>query len=116
MTMHALAAAQVADVGTTLASVQVLSLFVGTVLPILVGLVTTKATHPGTKAVLLALLSAVSGLLTEYLAAGDGFNWTTAGLTWLSTFMIAVATHFGLWKPTGITAAVQSIGVTGRKA
>lgn len=106
---------QIADVGTTLASVQVLSLFVGTVLPILVGIVTTRATHPGTKAILLALLSAVSGLLTEYLANTSGFNWTAAALTWLATFLVAVATHFGVWKPTGVANAIADVGITSRR-
>jgi len=105
---------QVAGIGTTLAAAQVLSLLVGIVLPILVGIVTKTTTHPGMKAVLLALLSAVSGLLSEYMAGGAGFNWATAAITWLGTFMVAVATHFGFWRPTGITAAVQNIGVSDR--
>ncbi len=107
---------QAAHIGTTLAAVQVLSLLVGTILPILVGIVTTRATHPGTKAVILALLSAVSGLLTEYLANTGDFNWAAAGLTWLSTFLVAVAMHFGVWKPVGVSAAIADVGVTGRRA
>lgn len=110
-----LAAEQAGDVATTLAAAQVLSLLVGIILPILVGIVTKTTTHAGAKAVLLALLSAVSGLLSEYMAGGDGFNWATAAITWLGTFLVAVATHFGFWKPTGISGAVQNIGSPGRR-
>lgn len=106
---------QVADIDTTIATAQMLSLLIGVVLPILVGIVTKVTTHPGAKAVLLALLSAVSGFLTEW-AGTDAFNWASALITWLGTFMVAVAVHFGVWKPTGITAAVQGIGVTDRRA
>ncbi|WP_051797278.1 hypothetical protein [Catenuloplanes japonicus] len=98
--------------------VQILSLVVGIILPILVGVVTSKSTSPGVKAVLLALLSAVSGFLTEYLVAlntAQVFGWGTVGLTWLGTFMVAVAMHFGLWSPTGVAGFVQAnVGVTGR--
>lgn len=97
-------------------TVQIVSLFIGTVLPILVAVVTTRATHAGTKAVLLAALSAVSGFLSEWLVAlntAAHFDWGTVALTTLGTFMVAVAMHLGLWKPTGIAAATQeNIGRT----
>lgn len=96
--------------------IQILSLILGVVLPILVGLVTTRATDAGAKAVLLALLAAASGFGTELLDAlanSGAFDWGSAGLSWLGTFLVAVATHFGLWKPTGVSGFVQdSIGRT----
>lgn len=105
-----LVAEQLGNIGTTLADVQIISLLVGTVLSILVGTVTKVTTHPGVKAVLLAVLSAISGFATEYFAGGSDFNLTTALLTWLITLMIAIASHFGVWKPTGIAASAQAIG------
>lgn len=87
---------------------QALSMLVGILLPILVAVVTTRLTHPGAKAMLLALLSAVSGILGEYLAHPSGFDWRVAGLAWLGTFLVAVATHYGLWKPTGVASYVQT--------
>ena len=81
-------------------------------LPLLVGLVTTKVTSSNRKAVLLAGLSLVTSLLTQALAAWQGGTaydlW--AGLVGtVPTFVIAVATHYGLWKPTGTSDAVQSV-------
>ena len=84
-----------------------ISMAIGTVLPIVVGLVTTKVTNAGAKAILLALLAAIAGFGTEYVGDPSHFIWTTALLNWLNTFMIAVATHYGLWKPTGVASRAQ---------
>lgn len=96
----------------------VLQLLAGTVLPLLVGLVTTRETSPGRRAVYLAALSVVISLLTEVasaLQAGVVYNLGTALIAALVTFLIAVGTHFGLWKPTGTSEKLQAIGSpTGR--
>lgn len=96
-------------------SIQIASLLVGTVLPILVGLVTTKVTSSRTKAILLAALSAVSGFLTELIDVtqrGDVFQVDQALLTWMMTFVVAVAIHYGFWKPTGVTEKALTTGHT----
>ena len=101
-------------VDDTLAQVQVFSLIVGVFLPILVGLVTKVTTSSSTKAVLLAALSAVSGFLTELVNAGGfggDFDWLSATLTAITTFVVGVALHFGLWKPTGVAVKAQTVGV-----
>ncbi|MGW1998214.1 hypothetical protein [Embleya sp. NPDC001921] len=91
--------------------VQLWSLLVGVILPILVGLATKVTTSASTKAVALAFLSAVSGFVSEMLDSGDSFRWSTALITWAATFIVAVAVHFGLWKPTGASGAAQKVGV-----
>jgi hypothetical protein len=91
--------------------VQLWSLLVGVVLPIAVALATKVTTSASTKAVALALLSAISGFLTEMLDSGDSFQWSTALITWAATFIVAVAVHFGLWKPTGVSGGAQKVGV-----
>jgi len=86
---------------------QVLSMVVGIFLPVLVGLVTKQTANPGVRAVLLAALSAVSSFLAEWLDtlnAGTAFDVGSTLLTVLGTFVVAVATHFGLWSPTGVSA------------
>ena len=91
--------------------VQLWSLLVGVILPITVGLITKVTTSASTKAVALAFLAAVSGFVSEMLSSGSAFQWSTALITWAATFIVAVAVHFGLWKPTGTAAAVQRVGV-----
>jgi hypothetical protein len=90
--------------------VTLLTLIVGTVLPVLVALVTTRVTSSGKKAVLLAVLSAITGLLSELLnalQAGVSYDLFAGLVTAVTVFIVAVALHFGLWKPTGVAAKVQ---------
>lgn len=88
--------------------VQILTLVVSIVLPVLVALVTRYNAHPGVKAVALALMAAVVGFLSELLDAvhsGHPYDAGAGALTWLGSFIVAVAVHYGLWKPTGITGS-----------
>lgn len=84
-----------------------LGLLVSVVLPVLVGLVTTRVTSAGTKAVLLLALSTVNGLVVEIASPGPGFNLGTAAVLALVAFATGVLAHFGLWKPTGVSGAAQ---------
>lgn len=90
----------------------VIGLLVSTVLPILTGLVTTRLTSGGIKAVVLAVLSAVTGMLTELAAAmtaGAAYDLGTGLILALAAFLVAVAMYFGLWKPTTVTAKAQNV-------
>lgn len=101
------------DLTFTLPPALVLGIVVSTVLPLLVGLVTKTVTHPGAKAILLALLAAVLGLLTELLAAvqaGRAYDLGTGIIVALGAFLVAVGMHFGIWKPTGLADSAQRVG------
>lgn len=92
---------------------QIIGLLSGVVLPVLVGLVTTRITHSGAKAALLAALAFGINLLTELgaaLTAGTTYDLGTALIAGLGTFIIAVSTHYGFLKPTGVSASVQAVG------
>lgn len=87
-----------------------LGLAISVVLPVLVGLVTTRVTHPGTKAVALLALSALNGFLIELSNADDGYNLGSAATLWAVSFATGVLAHFGLWKPTGVASKAQNLG------
>jgi len=90
-----------------------LGLLVSVVLPVLVGLVTTRVTHAGVKAVLLLALTAVNGFLVELAGPHpDGWDLGSAVVLTLVSFGTAVLSHFGLWKPTGISGKAQDTLVT----
>lgn len=92
---------------------QLLNLLLAVVFPVLVGLVTTKVTSSTLKAVLLASISLASGLVPALLAAvlaGVPLDIVAALLTGFAAWIIAIATHIGFWKPSGVTEKVQSIG------
>lgn len=91
-----------------------LGLLVSVVLPVLVGLVTTRVTSPGAKAVLLLLLSTANGFLVEYAAPGPGYDVDTAAVLALVAFGTGVLAHFGLWKPVGVSGKAQDSLVTSR--
>lgn len=85
-----------------------LGLAISVILPVLVGLVTTRVTHAGGKAVLLLALSSLNGFLVELAGPHpDGFDLGTAAVLTLVSFGTAVLSHFGLWKPTGVSAKAQ---------
>jgi hypothetical protein len=85
-----------------------LGLLVSVVLPVLVGLVTTRVTHAGTKAVLLLALSTVTGFVTEYAGPHDaGYSVQTAAVLALVAFATGVLAHFGVWKPVGVAGRAQ---------
>jgi FtsH-binding integral membrane protein len=88
-----------------------LGLTISVVLPVLVGLVTTRVTSAGTKAVLLLALTALNGFLVELAGPHeDGYSVGSAVLLWALSFGTGVLTHFGLWKPTGVTGKAQDVG------
>lgn len=92
-----------------------LTLLASTVFPLLVGLVTTRETDPGRKAVYLAALSVLAPLVSETahaLATGTAFDLGQALFAAISGFLVAVGLHYGLWKPTGVTGAALDHGVT----
>jgi hypothetical protein len=85
-----------------------LGLLVSVILPVLVGLVTTRVTSAGAKAVLLLALSTTNGFLVELGDHGADWSLGTAAVLSLVTFAIGVLTHFGLYKPVGIAARAQA--------
>lgn len=91
-----------------------LGLLVSVILPVLVGLVTTRVTHAGVKAVLLLALSGLDGFLVEYVAGGPGYDVGTAAVLAGVAFATGVLSHFGLWKPAGVSGAVQDSLITAR--
>lgn len=97
-----------------LSALQIITFIVAVILPLLVGLVTKKVTDPGTKATLLAGLAAVTGLGAELVSAltqGEVYDLGSGIITAVTAFVVAVAIHYGIYKPTGATEKVQSIGV-----
>lgn len=92
-----------------------LGLVTSVILPVLVGLVTTRVTSAGAKAVLLLALSTVNGFLVELAGPHpSGYSVGTAAILALVSFGTGVLAHFGLWKPTGLSGKAQDSLVTAR--
>ena len=95
----------------------VLTLLSGTVLPLVVGLVTTRDTNSSRKAIILAALAVLIPLCSELanaLTTQTPYDVGLAIMTALGTFLIAVGMHYGLWKPVGASEAAQRAFTDGR--
>lgn len=93
----------------------VVQLVLAVLLPIAVGLVTTRVTAGSTKAWLLAGLSLLTSVVTQLASAIAGNTSFDVGLALIATipaFAISVATYYGLWKPTGVGQAAQDVEAT----
>jgi hypothetical protein len=100
----------------TITLAQLISLVVGTLLPILVALITDRAASGAAKAITLLALSAVASFLTAWLVALNGglpFDFAQAAFGVLTTFIVAVAVHFGLWKPIGASGSASPVSGVG---
>lgn len=87
-----------------------LSLIITVLLPLLVGLITTRTTSPAVRAILLLAFAAIKGFLEAWLQAINtdvDFAFVPVAITIAVNFVIAVVVHFGLWKPVGASAAAQ---------
>ena len=84
------------------------------ILPIVVAFVTKQDTLGKYKAVMLLALSAVTAFVYQWQEVASGISDVDLGNAALGaviTFVIATATHYGLWKPadvTGSSGVVQS--------
>lgn len=102
-------------IDTHVTLLQALTFLVSAVLPLIVGYVTTTLTSSKYQALLLALLAAITGFVSEWISdiqTGLGFSLWTAIFTWLTSFVVAVATHYGFWNPTGVSAWLLAHGYT----
>lgn len=99
----------------TLDPIAVIQLLLAIILPLVVGLVTTRVTRGSVKAWLLAGLTLVSTILTGLAAALTNhvtFDLGVALLAAVPSFITSVAMYYGLWKPTGIGGAAQDVEAT----
>lgn len=94
--------------GTTISAAQWLNVLINVLLPIVVAVLTSRVADGAFKALVLLVLSAVSGFLVSWLSAVDNavaFDMSQAGFTALTGLIVAVAAHFGVWKPVGVTGS-----------
>lgn len=89
--------------------VAALTFLVGTLIPVLVALVTKARASSRTKAVANALLSALSGALVVAIAQEGRIDVGHVAIGVAVTWFSSVSSHFGLLKPTGVTGAEGSV-------
>lgn len=87
------------------------TVLIGLIGPIAVGLVTKTSTSSAVKAVLLLTIAALVGVGQGFIdtPAGEVWNWQIAVFNAAVAWVAAVSTHFGLYKPTGVSDAAQKL-------
>jgi hypothetical protein len=85
-----------------------LSLLTGTLLPLVVGVVTKTEASPKLKAVVLAALAALSGYLVNVVSDTGVVEWEPVVTAMLTAAVAAWSGYQSLWKPTGVAPAVQA--------
>lgn len=86
-----------------------LTFVIGTVLPMIVALVTNRFADSAVKAGVLVLLSVIGGALAQIQAAGGRFDLVETLTAVFMTFVTAVGLHFGLLKVVGLTGSGGAI-------
>lgn len=91
-----------------------LNLAIQFVLPLLVGLVTNKLTGRKEQFFLLTFLTLVTAGTTSILqehAAGQAIDLLQIFVTFVVNFLVAILSHYALWKPTNLSDLMLSIFV-----
>ncbi len=92
----------------------VLTILVGTVIPILNGLL-TKASSQVARTYLQLVLNAVAGFGMEWLDAlvnGTAYDVRQAATAAVLSLVVAIATQSGVWRPLGVSEWAKSHGNT----
>jgi len=76
------------------------ALLFGVLMPILVGVVTKANASAGLKATVLLFLELATGVLTEFFASPQGFDWSNALVNAFAAFITGVAAYYGFLKHT----------------
>lgn len=99
-------AADLGAVPVVVTGATLVNMAVNAVLPVLVALITARNASPALKAVVLAVASVISGLVTAWESASSAglvFDWRSALISVVSGYVIAVTAHTGLLKQINIT-------------
>lgn len=76
--------------------VTILGIVCGLVIPLVTAVVTRMAASAGVKSIFTLALTAIAGFFGAW-QLDNHYDWRQGLLTWVLAFIIAVATHAGLW-------------------
>lgn len=99
--------------------IMLLQVLISAGLPLLVGILSTKLTNGLKKSLLLLGLNLLAGQLVELVAALQHkveYDVVAGLISSLMTFLFGVGLHYGLFKPSGLTSVLLSIGRTANPA
>jgi len=89
--------------------IQLVTLCAGTVIPAIIGLITSTRASVPFQTALSAFMSVTVGLVSTWAFVGGPFNWVTAGIATMTTFISTLVLAHSLYHQTGATTKIQKI-------
>lgn len=88
---------------------QTVQIILGVLLPLLVGIVTKLNASKAVKSFVLLILSLIGGTLSQAIASdGSAFFSQETLISVATTWVVAIASYYGLWKPSGTSESVNT--------
>lgn len=81
--------------------IQLITLCAGVVIPALIGLITSTRASVPFQTALGALMSVAVGVVSTWASSGE-FNWVTAGIACMTTFISTLVIARGVYRKPGI--------------
>jgi hypothetical protein len=90
----------------------ILALVVSIVIPLVAALLTRAKIPANVTGVITMFLAAVNGFATEWAQSSNAthYDWKSAAGISLFSFIVAVASHYGVWKSTTLEAQLLAVG------
>jgi hypothetical protein len=88
--------------------IQLATLVAGTIIPAVIGLITSVKASPVLQTTLGAVMSVMVGLASTWSFSGQ-FNWVTAGIAILTTFISTLVLTHSLYHQTGAMKKIQGV-------
>lgn len=87
---------------------QTVQIIIGILLPLLVGAVTKLNASKAVKSFVLLVLSLIGGTISQAIGAdGSAFFSQDMLIGVAATWVVAIATYYGFWKPSGTAPAIS---------
>jgi len=90
-------------------NIQLITMVSGTIIPAIIGLITSTRASVPFQTALSAALSVVVGLVSTWTYEGGAFNWTTATIATMTTLISTLVLAHSFYHQTGATEKIQKI-------
>jgi hypothetical protein len=90
-------------------NIQLITMVSGTIIPAIVGLITSTRASVPFQTALSAALSVAVGLVSTWSYEGGTFHWETAAIATLTTLISTLVLAHSFYHQTGATTKIQKI-------
>lgn len=88
----------------------IIGLILSVIIPGVSSLLNVGKLAPAASGLITLALSTLTGFLTAWQSAGDGFDWQQGALTALGSYIVAAIARRQLWAGTQVDQALLAVG------